>query len=423
MTEPMIGKRKVSWKEAISFARQELKLFDRESIGIAVSSLASHEDAYLAARLAKVWGIKNIVAASAPADLQAYQGVKWEVPEEKLANFDDIENSEALLIIGDILTRSPVLSKRINKVKYGKRSNKIIVIDPNKTHTTWFATTHLECRPGTEAPVLAAMIREMKKEIKIPLPEVAEVSGIPADKIKAAVSEFCAASSGTIIFVPNGTKERNDLIGYFAKIFATLSPGKKYITNYLFGNTLGVNIILDREIPGHSSYPELIKKIESGAIKAMIILGEDISGFHPEMEKEFKRLRFVVRSDFFYGETPLSGDNLVTLPQANQFESGGSFMLADGRIEKKMAIVPQVGAKPIAEIAAMLMGEAFEREKVGALASEIVSQGIPREKAELKEKLAEVSEIVAKEEAVLENITHFGSNRLVKNFLWHRVHG
>ena len=44
-------------------------------------------------------------------------------------------------------------------MKYGKRGNKVIVIDPNQSHTSSFATTNLKLNHGTEAPLLAALIK------------------------------------------------------------------------------------------------------------------------------------------------------------------------------------------------------------------------------------------------------------------------
>ena len=111
LTEPMIGRKKVSWSEAISFLGRRLKEFDPGSIGIFLSSISSNEDAYLAAKLAKLLGIKNISAAGDPADLEAYQGYKGDVSGSALSGVEEIGKGSALLIIGDILARSPVLSR------------------------------------------------------------------------------------------------------------------------------------------------------------------------------------------------------------------------------------------------------------------------------------------------------------------------
>jgi predicted molibdopterin-dependent oxidoreductase YjgC len=374
--------------------------------------------------LAKVLGIKNICAAGDPADLEAYQGCKWEVTGAELSKIEEIGGSEALLIIGDILTRSPVLSKRVNQVKYGKRGNKIMVIDPNKTHTSWFATTHLANQPGTEALLLAALIKviadENKKgKIDINLEKVSKAVGIPAEVIIKAAKDFNAAASGTIIFVPRAKNKRNDLIGYFVKVLAGLSPNKKFITFYGHGNTLGVNTILDRMLGEHSSCPEMLKRIEKGQLKALLMLGEDISASHPDLEKKIRNLKFIAMSNYFVNE--LVDEAVLVLPLASHLEGVASYTLADGSVVKLDGVAPKVGAKSNLEIIASLMNTGIEPERISQEAGEVVKKGVPQEKVDLKQKLSEAQKITAKEQVPQLNITHFGNNSLVKNFFWYKV--
>lgn len=423
LVDPQIGKRKVSWGEALSFLEHRLKEFDPNSVGILLSSMSSNEDAYMAAKFAKVLGIKNITAAGDPADLEAYQGYKWEVKGAELSKVGEIDKGEALLIIGDILSRSPVLAKRVNKVKYGKRGNKIIVIDPNKTRTSWFATTQLENQPGTEALLLAAMIKviadEKKKKVDFNLGKAAKAVGIPQEQIEKAAKEFNAASSGTIIFVPSKTNERNDLISFFIKVLAGLSPNKKFITFYGFGNTLGVNTILDRMVEGRSSYPEVLKKIEKGQLKALLMLGEDLSASHSELEKKIRQIKFVAMSNYF--TTDLVDEAVLLLPLASHLENPASYVLADGRMDGLKPVAPKVGAKSNFEIIASLLNAEMETKKIGQEIKAILSKGAPLEKVDLKQKIAEASKITPKEKVVELNITHFGNNSLVKNFFWFKV--
>ena len=268
LTSPQIGQKKISWSEALSFLVRKLKEFSPDKVGIFISCIASNEDAYMAAKLAKVLGTKNISAAGDCADLDAYQGSRGEAEGAKLAKIEEIEKDEVLLIIGDILTQAPCLSKNINKVKYGKRGNQILVVDPNKTHTTWFATTHLKNNPSTEPLLLAAMVKVLsekhgKGKLGIDPGKAAKTIGIPRELIVKAAQDFDAAPSGTIIFVPRKENEGNDLVSYLIKVLAGLSAGKKFITFYGFGNTLGVNMILDRAVEGHTTYAELLKKLEN----------------------------------------------------------------------------------------------------------------------------------------------------------------
>ena len=404
LIEPQIGKKKVSWSEALSFLGQSLKEFNPNSIGIVLSSNSSNEDACLAAKLAKQLNLKNI-SATGGSDLEAYQGYKGEVKGAELSGVDEIGKGEALLIIGDILTRSPVLSKRINQVKYGKRGNKIIVVDPNRSHTSWFATTHLKNLPGTEAQVLAALHKIISDKADVDLEKASKACGIPSEELIKAAKDFNSAPSGTIIFVPSENVQRNDLVSYLIKVLAGLSANKKYITFYEYGNTLGVNIILDEAVKGHTSYQEMLKKIEDGQIKSLLVLGEDLS-----IPRE--KVKFMAVSSYFEGEADL------LLPLASHLEESASYLLADGRVEKSNVVAPRVGAKLNSEIISSLLDEKIEITKE---VKETLDKGAPFEKTDLKQKLVEVQKIKAKDQAPELNITHFGNNSLVKRFFWYRV--
>jgi len=406
LNEPQIGKRKVSWDEAISFAKKELKKFDASSVGISVSSTASNEDAYMACTAADLMKTGNIFAAGYPADIEAYQGNKWMVEGSSHQNLEGIGESDALLIIGDILTRSPVLSKRINRVKYGKKGNQIIVIDPNASHTSWFATTHLKNQPGTEAVLMAAMLKVIAEEnkkgnIDIDLQKASQITGIPADAIIRAAKAFNSASSGTIIFAPSKNIQRNDLVQYFARIASSISTNKRHITFYGYGNALGVNTIIDSMIENRGSNPD---------IKALISIGDDI---------DVPSTKFSIKACYFAPDAVIK-ENTVLLPLASQMESKGSAMLAGGRVESFKPLVKKVGGKSGFEILSLISGikispdEAFRDSK-------ILAKGIKEEKVDLKKKISEALDIRPKAASLPENITHFGDNGLVKRFFWYRV--
>ncbi len=424
LAEPRIGQKKISWSEAISFLGRKLKESPPDSVGIFISALASNEDAYMAAKLAQALGTKNISAAGNRADQEAYQGSRGEVEGANLAKIEEIEKDEALLIIGDILAQAPCLSKNVNKVKYGKRGNQVIVIDPNQTHTAWFATTHLKNKPGTEALLLAAMAKVLsdkhkKGKLDIDLEKAAKTVGISQEAIVKAAQDFDAAPSGTIIFVPRKENENNELVGYLIKVLAGLSAGKKFITFYGFGNTLGVNMILDRVVEGHTSYAELLKKIENGQIKSLLMLGEDVAASHPELEKKIRGLEFVGMSNYFV--TPLLDEALMLFPLASHLESAASYVSADGRVQKAEPVAPKVGTKSNFEIVAGLLGGAADAERTSQEAKQMVEKGIPPEKVDLKQKSAEAQKIKARDHLPELNITHFGNNCLAKRFFWYRV--
>lgn len=407
LTEPHIGKDKVSWDEAISFARNELKKSAPSSTGMVISSIASNEDAYAACLMANSLGIKNVSSGGDPADVEAFEGSRLGVEGAFSESVEAIGDRDALLIIGDILTRSPVLSKRINKIKYGKRGNQIIVVDPNVSHTSWFATAHLKNRPGTEAVLMAAILKVIAEEnkrgkIDIDLDKASQVSGIPAGAIVQAAKAFDAAESGTIIFAPGKNIQRNDLVQYFARVASSYSINKKHITFHGFGNALGINSIID------SMIEKRVKNLSG--VKALISIGDG---------SQLPGADFSISSSFFMPDSP--GKNTVLLPLASHMERKGNLTMAGGRAVNFKPIAHKVGGRSNLEIIDSLADTKMEFDEILKETSRILAGGIKEEKVDLKQKISEARDITAKPSAPPENITHFGNNELVKRFFWYRV--
>ena len=407
LTHPQIGKNIVSWDQAISFARRELKKFDPSSIGIALSSMATNEDAYSACLLADSLGTKNISSQGDPSDIEAFKGNTWSVEGAFPENIERIGGSEALLIIGDVLTRSPVLSKRINQVKYGKRGNQVIVIDPNASHTSWFATTHLKNRPGTEASLMAAIVNVISQankrgNIDIDLNKVSQTAGISVEAMTRAAEAFDDAESGTIIFSPSMNIQRNDLVQYFAKLASSFSINKKHITFHSSGNALGVNTIINSIIEGRSDI--------TGNTKALITFGDEIAAPGADL---------TIRSSFFMPDK--LDKNTVLLPSASHIERKGTVTLAGGREETLKPIAHRIGSMSAFKIMALLTGSKAEFDKVLIGTENVLSKGIKEEKVDMNQKIAEAQNIMTQGPAKPENISHFGDNGLVKRFFWYRV--
>jgi anaerobic selenocysteine-containing dehydrogenase len=163
----------------------------------------------------------------------------------------------------------------------------------------------------------------------------------------------------------------------------------------------------------------MIDKIAAEQIKALIMLGEDLAGTHPEIEKKFKHMRFVAASNYFVND--LVDDSIVIFPLASQMEEGGTYVMADGRLENRLPIAPKVGGRSNGEIAAGLMGQEFNLNKTLEETGVIIRQGIPAAKTGIEEKIAEAQQIAAGEKFPPAEITHFGNNRMTRNFFWFRV--
>jgi len=115
---------------------------------------------------------------------------------------------------GSMMT-APGMPLRLKALK--ARGGRLVVVDPRRTETADLADTHLFIRPGTDALLLAALVRTILEE-KLERPgrlavlmegleqvraavapfapeRVAAPTGIPADRIRALARDFAAAES------------------------------------------------------------------------------------------------------------------------------------------------------------------------------------------------------------------------------------
>jgi predicted molibdopterin-dependent oxidoreductase YjgC len=417
LNAPYIGEHKVTWNEANAFIKEGLKHFKGEEIGILLSMNAMNEDAYMAARMAEALGTTNVTAYGDHADIDTFTGLTQSGQLQNFAEVNKIGTFETLLIVGDILSRSPVLSKQINKVKYGKRGNQIIVIDANNSHTAWFATQHLRPKAGTESLLVAALLKVVadansRGPIDLDLDKAAEVTGVTVAAIKKAAKTFDDSMSSCVIFAPNADVPGNDQIEHFVNQLSSYSVGSKHITFFSYGNAYGVNKILEAQAKDHTSHKEVMKRVMDGTIKALFIFGEDI----PDLPKS---LKMIVKGVFF--KNGPAENNTVTLPLASSMERKGTIALAGDRNLTLIPIAHKVGGraiwKIILNIAPISIGfdEILRKTQDCVFFCGVVE---PTDTNSIVQKaISGAKEVPAKPM----NITHFGNNELVKNFYWWRV--
>lgn len=407
LTDPQVGNKKISWKEAISFIHEQRKKYTPDELGISISANASNEDALLVGEAAKQLGIRRVIVSGNAADNEAYDGTKWGTQISTYAKTENIGNADALLIVGDILIRSPVLSRSVNKVKYGKRGNQVIVVDPNASHTSWFATTHLRPKPGTETVLVAGILKVICEENKtckadLDLAKASEITGIAVSQIESSAKAFDAAESGAIIFAPSDHILRNDLAEYFIRHISASSPHKDHITYYGSGNAHGVNLILDHQVKDRISSLDNIKALFSFGpvnIPASLDLLVYCGYFMPDKLPK----------------------NSIMLPLASHMERKGSVILAGEKFRNFKPIGHKVGGKTPIEVVSLMMEKKSSLSEIIKKTNDIIAKGTTKAVADLKEKLREALKITATPPYGPDNITHFGNNEQVKRFFWYRV--
>jgi anaerobic selenocysteine-containing dehydrogenase len=338
---PTIKGQETGWQEALQFVQNKFKEFDTKTSALGISLNALTEEIHLAAKLAKTLGVQLELIGDG-SDLEALKAARWESKAQEASTASDFSEFDTLLVVGDLLVRSPVLSRKVNQVKYGARGNQVIVIDPNRTTTSWFATRHLKVAPTLEALLLAGMLSVLAPDkIKIDLADVAEKTGIKKNEIEAAAKTLAASKSACVIAVPGENKQKNDLLVYLSKLLAETNPNHKYLVQYSAGNALG-------------AAPYLPRTGEAKEWEALVVMGE----VPPELVTN--RLKFLAVASLFEDAVPAH----AVLPASAYLESSGTVTLSGGRTEKLEPVLPPPGTRSYGEILSFWLNQDFDLAKI-----------------------------------------------------------
>jgi anaerobic selenocysteine-containing dehydrogenase len=135
----------------------------RDAVAFYVSGQLTTESQYAFNKLAKgAIGTNNIDANSRLCMASAVSAYKLSLGADAPPTcYDDIERSDSFLIVGSNMAEChPVLWQRIKR-RAGRGRAKIVVVDPRATPTAEGAHLHLAIRPGTDVPLLNAMLHIM----------------------------------------------------------------------------------------------------------------------------------------------------------------------------------------------------------------------------------------------------------------------
>ena len=427
------GFEEISWEQAIKeIAEKILEIRDKygpDALGFFSSARCSNEENYLLQKIARLLGTNNVDHCARLCHASTVAGLAQTVgAAAQSGSYDDIPKAKVLLIWGyNPAETHPVLMRYILRAK--DNGAKIIVVDPRKTKTAWFADIHLPLRLGTDIALANAMMHVIIKErlydkkfvfsrtkgfeklIKVVeeyTPEYAEkITGIPAHLIREAAVTFATAGRGIIMWAMGITqhitgtgnvKALADLgliCGYVGKEGTGLFPmrGQNNVQGACDMGALpdvlpGYQKVTDgkrvaeiwgvEELPSEPglTIPEIINKAHEGEIKALYIMGENPVVSDPNTKhviEALKELELLVVQDIFLTETAKYAHYI--LPAAAYAEKEGSFTASERRVQWNFkAIEPPEEAKPDWEILRMLgkaLGLKFDYESVEDVTREI----------------------------------------------------
>ncbi len=449
ITSPMIRDkitdpwREVSWEEAISYAADKLKgiqaEYGRKSIGGITSSRCTNEEVWLVQKLIRAaFHNNNTDTCARVCHSPTGYGLKQTFGTSAgTQHFDSVEEADVIVVIGSNPTEAhPVFGSQMKRRL--REGAKLIIADPRAIDLVRTAHIeadyHLQLKPGTNVALINAFahvvvteglldedfVKERCEEDSfaewrdfaadpVNSPEtVAEVTGVPADDIRAAARLYATGGNGAIYYglgVTEHSQGSTMVMGMANLAMATGNIGRLGVgVNPMRGqnNVQGSCDMgsFPHELPGYRSVsddavrgefegawgveldpepgfriPNMFDAAIAGKYKGMYVQGEDIAQSDPNthhVEEALSSLECLIVQDLFLNETARFAH--VFLPGTSFLEKDGTFINAERRINRvRPAIKPQQGLEEWRITAALseAMGYKMPYESASQIMDEI----------------------------------------------------
>jgi formate dehydrogenase major subunit/formate dehydrogenase alpha subunit len=322
----------------------------------------------------------------------------------------EIGGADFILAIGTNTTEAhPVIGLQVKKALRGGAV--LVVVDPRDTELARLAHHHLRIRPGTDIALLNGLAHVVVAEelwdrdfvaartegfealkdtlAAYPPERVAEITGVPADTIRAVARGYARASRASILYTMGLTQHACGtanvlavanlamLCGHVGKESSGVNPlrGQNNVQGACDMGALpnvltGYQSVADEavrakfgaawgaEIPSRPglTVTEMIEAAGEGRIRAMYIMGENPVLSDPDaghVTEALKKLDFLVVQDIFLTETAQLAH--VVLPAACFAEKDGTFTNTERRVQRvRKAVEPPGRAKADWEIVCLV---------------------------------------------------------------------
>jgi len=345
----------------------------------------------------------------------------------------DLGESDCFLITGSNTTETHPVISTVVKRAVTQRDAKLILVDPRNIELAKFATVWLRQKPGTDIAWINGLLNIIIKEdlldktfvaertenfeaVKLAVakytPEYVEsITSIPKDDLITAARLYAKAGAASILYAMGITQHITGtdavkslanlamLTGNIGRPGTGVNPlrGQNNVqgacdmgclpvsfTAYLqvaneehrkkFEEAWGVTL---NPKPG-LTIPKIIEGADSGAIKALLVMGENPMMSDPDLahvEHSLSKLDLLVVQDIFLNETTALAD--VVLPSSAWTEKEGTFTNTERRVQMVRKAVTAPGqARDDWEILTLLankMGASWEYVKAKDIMDEINS--------------------------------------------------
>jgi formate dehydrogenase alpha subunit len=398
LTTPLVRRNgrleQAPWDEAMAVVRDKLLDIKEKHGPDAIAGLSSatctNEENYLFQKLMRAGvGTNNVDHCARLCHASTVTGLVAAFGSGAMTNsIAELEYADCILVTGSNTTEThPVIAGLIKRaVRY--HGAKLIVIDPRQIDLVKHATLWMRQKNGTDVAWLNGMMNvilteglqdetfieertenfaEFREVVEGYTPErVAEITTIPADKIREAARIYATAETSSIVYAMGITQHitgTDNVLSAANLALLTGNVGKASTgVNPLRGqnNVQGACDVgaLSNVYPGYQSVtdPAVQKKFENawgvklspevgltvvemmhaaaqGKVRGMIIMGENPMVSDPNLnhvEEALANLDFLVVSDIFLSETAQLAD--VVLPAASFAETEGTFTNTERRV-------------------------------------------------------------------------------------------
>jgi anaerobic selenocysteine-containing dehydrogenase len=366
------GWREVSWKEAITVAATRLAAVQREHGDDALAVYLGNPNVHSLGALThhptlvRLLRTRNRYSATS-VDQLPHQVVAWALyGHQFLLPVPDIDRTVLLVLVGHnpmasngSLWTVPDFPQRRREL--AARGGRLVVLDPRRTETAQIADDHHFVRPGSDAAVLLAVVRELlvedlaspaayvdgvdtvREAVSPFTPELAEdVSGMPAAAIRALARELASAPAAAV----------HGRVGVSTQAHGVVCQWAIQVVNILTGNLdraggtmfttpaadlVGQGVLSPggfgrrrsrvRGLPGFggelpvSALAEEITTAGPGQVRALLtIAGNPVSSTPAghRLDEALRGLEAMVAVDFYVNETTRHAD--VILPPTSPLE-------------------------------------------------------------------------------------------------------
>jgi len=431
--------KKVSWEKALDIVSDKLaaikKKYGPDSIAILSSAKCTNEENFLMSRFARAAiGTNNIDHCARLCHASTVAGLIPTFGSGAMTNsVNDIKYSDAAIIIGSNTTEThPVIGYEI--IRCVKENGlKLIVIDPRDIPITKYAFLHLRQKPGTDIAVILGIMKIIydknlhnKKFIKnrtegfnkfykcfstYTAEKVARISGVDKHSLVEAAKIYGSAKNASVFYAMGITQHTcgtDNVIALADLALITGNIGREGTgVNPLRGQNnvqgacdmgalpdllSGYQSIEDdairhkfekkweKVLPSRKglTVTEIIDGADSGTIKAIYVMGENLMLSDPDLlhvASALKKLKLFIVQDIFLTETGEFAD--VILPGVCFAEKEGTFTNTDRRVQRVRKAVNAPGSaledwKIICELAKR-MGYPMNYNNAAEIMDEIAS--------------------------------------------------